>query len=62
MKSLLAACFMLLSCSVPEDGGDVLRKRRFTFTGLHGVISLEIELHVATAVRSSNPTVSGNPT
>jgi hypothetical protein len=35
----------------PEDGSDVLPNRRFTFTGLHGVISQKTEFFLATAVR-----------
>jgi hypothetical protein len=31
-------------------------KRRFTFNGLHGVISQKIVLFITTAVRTSNPT------
>jgi hypothetical protein len=34
-------------------------KRRFTFSGLHGVISQKIELFITIAVRTSNPTNYG---
>jgi hypothetical protein len=35
----------------PEDGGDVSPKRRFTFSGLHGVVFQKIEPFIPTSVR-----------
>jgi hypothetical protein len=59
-ESLFITCFhagFLLSLFFdPEDGGDVLPKRRSTFNGRHGVLSQKMVLFITTAVRTSNPT------
>jgi hypothetical protein len=55
-------CYLLLAelFFCPEDGGDMfLRDVDFTFNGLHGVISQNIELILTTAVRTSNPAPGG---
>jgi hypothetical protein len=54
---LLHVGFLLGLFFDPGDGGDMfLQKRRFTFNGLHGVISPKIKLFKTTAARTSNPT------
>jgi hypothetical protein len=40
----------------PEDGGHVPPKRRWTFNGLHGVISQKIVLFMAIAMITSSRT------
>jgi hypothetical protein len=57
---LLATCFhagFLLGLFFDsEDGGDMfLRNIGYLSTGLHGVISLKLELFISTAVRTSGP-------
>jgi hypothetical protein len=47
----LAAFFMPISCFDPEDEGDMLISN-----GLHGVVSLKMELFITTTVRTLNLT------
>jgi hypothetical protein len=53
-------CFPLVSClayfSTWRWRRHIPQKRRLTFNGLHGFISLKTELFITTAVRTSNPT------
>jgi hypothetical protein len=55
-QSLLHAGFFYGLFVDPYDGGDVLPKRRFTFTRLHNVMSQKMELFMVTAWKPSNPT------
>jgi hypothetical protein len=51
------AGFLLRLLLDPEDGGDVLPKYVVTFTEIHVVIFRKTEHFVATAVRSSDPSL-----
>jgi hypothetical protein len=55
----LAPCFMLVSGLLfdPEDVGDVPPKRRPNFVGLNDAISQNIEIFIASVLRTSNPTI-----
>jgi hypothetical protein len=58
-RQLLVARFMLVICFDIENGGDMFFEgdiTQLTFTVLHGVMSQKIELFIAAAVRTSNPT------
>jgi hypothetical protein len=55
--SLFHAGFLLALFFGPKNGGYVAPKRRLALTGLHGVISQKIELFIATAAKTSNPTI-----
>jgi hypothetical protein len=50
---MLVYCLALFN---PEDKAYVPLKCWFTFIRLYGIISQKIELFIATAVRTSNPT------
>jgi hypothetical protein len=54
---LLQAGFLLGLLLDPEDGEDILPKYLVTFTELHAVIFQKIERFVATALRTSNPSL-----
>jgi hypothetical protein len=49
-RALLATCLFF----DPEDGSDMSLRNMLTFNGLHGVISLKIELLISIDVRTSN--------
>jgi hypothetical protein len=56
----MATSYTLVSClafsSTLKMTGDMFLKRRFTFTELHCILSLKMELYIITALRTSDPT------